>query len=83
MEEKKSIQVELRKLEDMVEKVAVKIHNTVGLLEIIRLGMEKLYREDDNYEISSVCVILEYLSAICQKDITKMNDILLELKGKF
>ena len=60
MEETKNIRKELRRLEDVVDNIQTKLHNTAGLLELIRLGMERLYKEEDTYEISSVIVLKEY-----------------------
>lgn len=51
MEETKNIRKELRRLEDVVDNIQTKLHNTAGLLELIRLGMERLYKEEDTYEI--------------------------------
>ena len=64
MEETKNIRKELRRLEDVVDNIQTKLHNTAGLLELIRLGMERLYKEEDTYEISSVIVLKEYLLTI-------------------
>ena len=60
MEETKNIRKELRRLEDVVDNIQTKLHNTAGLLELIRLGMERLYKEEDTYEISSVIVLKEF-----------------------
>ena len=83
MEETKNIRKELRRLEDVVDNIQTKLHNTAGLLELIRLGMEKLYKEDDTYEISSVIVLEEYLLAINYKEIAKIQTMLTEMKERF
>lgn len=83
MEETKDICKELRRLEDVVDNIETKLHNTAGLLELIRLGMEKLYKEDDTYEISSVIVLEEYLLAINDKEIAKIQTMLTEMKERF
>ena len=83
MEETKDICKELRRLEDVVDNIETKLHNTAGLLELIRLGMEKLYKEDDTYEISSVIVLEEYLLAINYKEIAKIQTMLTEMKERF
>ena len=83
MEEVKSIHKELRRLEDVIDSIEIKLHNTTGLLEIIRLGMERLYKEEYTYEIASVCILAEYLSAINDTEITKIQAILAEIKERF
>ena len=83
MEETKDICKELRRLGDVVDNIETKLHNTAGLLELIRLGMEKLYKEDDTYEISSVIVLEEYLLAINDKEIAKIQTMLTEMKERF
>lgn len=83
MEETKDICKELRRLEDVVDNIQTKLHNTAGLLELIRLGMERLYKEEDTYEISSVIVLKEYLLAINDKEIAKIQTMLTEMKERF
>ena len=83
MEETKNIRKELRRLEDMVDNIQTKLHNTAGLLELIRLGMERLYKEEYTYEISSVIVLKEYLLAINDKEIAKIQTMLTEMKERF
>ena len=83
MEETKNIRKELRRLEDVVDNIQTKLHNTAGLLELIRLGMERLYKEEDTYEISSVIILKEYLSAINDKEIAKIQTMLTEMKERF
>ena len=83
MEETKDICKELRRLGDVVDNIETKLHTTAGLLELIRLGMEKLYKEDDTYEISSVIVLEEYLLAINDKEIAKIQTMLTEMKERF
>ncbi len=83
MEETKDICKELRRLEDVVDNIETKLHNTAGLLELIRLGMERLYKEEDTYEISSVIVLKEYLLAINDKEIAKIQTMLTEMKERF
>ena len=57
----------------MVDNIQTKLHNTAGLLELIRLGMERLYKEEDTYEISSVIVLKEYLLTINNTEIAKIQ----------
>ncbi len=83
MEETKDICKELRRLEDVVDNIETKLHNTAGLLELIRLGMERLYKEEYTYEISSVIVLKEYLLAINDKEIAKIQTMLTEMKERF
>ena len=83
MEETKKIRKELRRLEDVVDNIQTKLHNTAGLLELIRLGMERLYKEEDTYEISSVIVLKEYLLTINNTEIAKIQTMLTEMKERF
>lgn len=83
MGEARSIQKELRRLEDVIDSIEIKLHNTTGLLEIIRLGMERLYKEEYTYEIASVCILAEYLSAVNETEITKIQTMLTEMKERF
>lgn len=80
MEEKKNICKELRRLEDVVDSIETKLHNTAGLLELIRAGMERLGTQDDTYEISSVVILEEYLLAIKNTEIAKIQTMLTEIK---
>ncbi len=83
MEETKNIRKELRRLEDVVDNIQTKLHNTAGLLELIRLGMERLYKEEYTYEISSVIVLKEYLLTINNTEIAKIQTMLTEMKERF
>ena len=83
MEETKNIRKELRRLEDVVDNIQTKLHNTAGLLELIRLGMERLYKEEYTYEISSVIVLEEYLLTINNTEIAKIQTMLTEMKERF
>lgn len=82
MDEIKSIKVELRKLDDMVDVVEKKIHNLIGLLELLYLGIREQNRVDDSYELSSVNVMQDYLGTIKTKDIQQMHDKLTDLKER-
>ena len=82
MEETKNIRKELRRLEDVVDNIQTKLHNTAGLLELIRLGMERLYKEEDTYEISSVIVLKEYLLTINNTEIAKIQTMLTGMKER-
>ena len=82
MEETKNIHKELRRLEDVVDNIQTKLHNTAGLLELIRLGMERLYKEEYTYEISSVIVLKEYLLTINNTEIAKIQTMLTEMKER-
>lgn len=83
MEETKNIRKELRRLEDVVDNIQTKLHNTAGLLGLIRLGMERLYKEEYTYEISSVIVLKEYLLTINNTEIAKIQTMLTEMKERF
>lgn len=82
MEERKNICKELRRLEDVVDSIETKLHNTAGLLELIRAGMERLGTQDDTYEISSVVILEEYLLAIKNTEIAKIQTMLTEIKER-
>ena len=69
MEETKNIRKELRRLEDVVDNIQTKLRNTAGLLELIRLGMERLYKE--------------YLLTINNTEIAKIQTMLTEMKERF
>jgi hypothetical protein len=77
MEEKKNLRKELRRIEDVVDTIEKKLHNTAGIIELMRLGMERLYQEDDLYEISAMSVLEEYLLSMKH---TKIQNILTEIK---
>ena len=66
----------------MVDNIQTKLHNTAGLLELIRLGMERLYKEEYTYEISSVIVLKEYLLTINNTEIAKIQTMLTEMKER-
>ena len=83
MEETKNIRKELRRLEDVVDSFERKLYHTAGLLELIRSGMERLNKQDDTYEISSVIVLEEYLLAINDTEIAKIQTMLTEIKERF
>lgn len=82
MEDVESILKELRRLEDVVESIERKLHNTAGLLELIRSGMERLNKQDDTYEISSVDILKEYLLAINNTEIAKIQTMLTGIKER-
>ena len=82
MEETKNIRKELRRLEDVVDSIERKLYHTAGLLELISLGMERLNREEDSYETSSMRILKEYLSEVNGTEITKIRTILAEIKGQ-
>lgn len=82
MEDVESILKELRRLEDVVESIERKLHNTAGLLELIRSGMERLNKQDDTYEISSVDILKEYLLAINNTEIAKIQTMLAGIKER-
>ena len=83
MEETKNIRKEFWRLEDVVDNIQTKLHNTAGLLELIRLGMERLCKEEDTYEISSMIVLKEYLLTINNTEIAKIQTMLTEMKERF
>lgn len=82
MEDVESILKELRRLEDVVESIERKLHNTAGLLELVRSGMERLNKQDDTYEISSVTILKEYLLAINDTDIAGIQAMLAGIKER-
>ena len=45
--------------------------------------MERLYKEEDTYEISSVIVLKEYLLTINNTEIAKIQTMLTEMKERF
>lgn len=46
MEETKNIHKELRRLEDVIDSIERKLHHTAGFLELIRSGMNNLFKCD-------------------------------------
>lgn len=82
MEDVESILKELRRLEDAAESIERKLHNTAGLLELVRSGMERLNKQDDTYEISSVTILKEYLLAINDTEISRIQAILAGIKER-
>lgn len=52
-------------------------------MQLIRSGMERLNKQDDTYEISSVIVLEEYLLAINDTEIAKIQTMLTEIKERF
>lgn len=82
MEDVESILKELRRLEDVVESIERKLHNTAGLLELVRSGMERLNKQDDTYEISSVTILKEYLLAINDTEIAGIQAMLAGIKER-
>lgn len=83
MEQMKDMYVELRRLEDVIDSIEKKLHNTAGLLELIRSGMERLNGQEDTYETSSLCILEEYLLAINGTEIAKLQTMLTEMKERF
>lgn len=83
MEEDRNIHNELRRLEDVIETIEEKLHNTAGLLELIRLGIERLNKLDDSYEISSLYILKEYIQTINDEEITKIKNMLAEINEYF
>lgn len=80
MEENIELKKDLRRLEDVLDTLEQKICNTVGIIELIRMGIERLYKQDDSNEISSLYVLGEYLLTIQNKEITNMRNILTRIK---
>lgn len=80
MEELKPLTEELSRLDDMIDMLESKIHNLVGLLELVYLGTRTLNRVDDSYELSSVKIMQNYLETIEKSDIQKLHEKLTDLK---
>lgn len=80
MEDINSLHAGLSRLDDMVDVVERKLHNIVGLLELVYLGIESLNHEDDSYELSSLNIMQEYLSNVNKTDVSKLHVMLSELK---
>lgn len=82
MDELKSIQAELRKLDDLVDTVEAKIHNLAGLLELMDLGIRTINKTEDSYELSSMNIIRDYLKAIEKTDMPLLHEKLASLQEK-
>ena len=80
MDELKPLTKGLRRLDDMVDELESKIHNLIGLLELVYLGIRELNKVEDSYELSSVNVMQNYLETIEKTDIQKLHEKLTDLK---
>ena len=58
MKEMKNLRKELSKIDDMVDRIELKIHNLVGLLELVYLGTRTLNHVE---ELCSVILMNSYL----------------------
>ncbi len=81
MEEMKALNIELQKLDDVVEDIRYKIHNAVGFLGLAHSGMMKLNSEDDSFELSAISMIRDYLKAVEKQEIVSLHEKLEELKS--
>lgn len=82
MEDLENLKSELGKLGGMVYTVKEKIHNLVGLLELVHLGMMYQDEVDDSYEMCCVNIIQEYLKVIVTADMANLYSKVTELKEK-
>lgn len=82
MEEMENLKKELSRLDDMIDMIELKIHNLVGLLELVYLGTKTLNRVEDSYEMCSVILIQSYLETIEITDIPKVHEKINSLKGE-
>nr|WP_304578671.1 hypothetical protein [uncultured Acetatifactor sp.] len=82
MKEMKNLKKELSKIDDMVDIVELKVHNLIGLLELVYLGIRELNKVDDSFELSSVNVVQEYLETIEKTDIQELHEKLTKLKER-
>ena len=80
MKDTNNVHASLNKLDDMVDAMEKKLHDIVGLFELICLGMEAISREDDSYELSSLNILREYLYNMKKTDVSRIRVILEELK---
>ena len=78
----KNLKKELSKIDDMVDIVELKVHNLIGLLELVYLGIRELNKVDDSFELSSVNVVQEYLETIEKTDIQELHEKLTKLKER-
>ena len=82
MEDLENLKFALGKLGDMVYTVKEKVHDMVGLLELVHLGMMYLDKVDDSYEMCCVNLIKEYLKVIETTDMANLYSKVTELKEK-
>lgn len=82
MKEMKNLRKELSKIDDMVDIVELKVHNLIGLLELVYLGIRELNKIDDSFELSSVNIVQEYLETIEKTDIQELHEKLTKLKER-
>ena len=82
MKEMKNLKKELSKIDDMVDIVELKVHNLIGLLELVYLGIRELNKIDDSFELSSVNIVQEYLETIEKTDIQELHEKLTKLKER-
>ena len=80
MKEMKNLRKELSKIDDMVDRIELKIHNLVGLLELVYLGTRTLNHVEDSYELCSVTLMQSYLETIEKTDIQELHEKIDNLK---
>lgn len=80
MEEMENLKKELSRLDDMIDMIELKIHNLVGVLELVCLGAKTLNRVEDSYEMCSVSLMQNYLETIERTDILKLHEKINDLK---
>ncbi len=76
------LQNELNRLDDIVNRIEIKIHNLAGLLGLVSIGIDSINRSDETYESASISVVQEYLEAVEKEDIAKLHDKISELQKK-
>ncbi len=76
------LQNELNRLDDIVNRIEIKIHNLAGLLGLVSIGIDSINRSDETYESASISVVQEYLEAVEKEDIAKLYDKISELQKK-
>lgn len=82
MEEIKDLKKELSRLDDMIDMIELKIHNLVGLLELVYLGIRGLNHIEDSYEMCSVILVQSYLETIERTDIRELHEKIDDLKER-
>ncbi len=82
MEEIENLRKELGRLDDMIDMVESKIHNLIGLLELVYQGTKTVNGVEDSYEMCSISLMQSYLTTIEKTDMQEMHDMLAGLKGR-
>ena len=80
MDELEDLRVELNRLEDLINTVKFRLHNMVGLLEVVYMGLWQISGSENSYELSAVSVLQDYLDTMEKTDIREMYDKITSLK---